>query len=57
MCDCEYSDLKMLPHLNLLVCGNEGVVEKATIGIVNLIFHVDQFHRVFLLLKIFHLEK
>ena len=24
-------------HLNLLVCGNEGVVEKATIGIVNLI--------------------
>ena len=45
----------MLPHLNLLVCGNEGVVEKATI--VNLIFHVDQFHRVFLLLKVFHLEK
>ena len=47
----------MLPHLNLLVCGNEGVVEKTTIAIVNLIFHVDQFHRVFLLLKVFHLEK
>ena len=47
-------------HLDLLICGNEGLIKKARTSFVNLlILHIDQFNwlLILLLLKVFHLDK